>query len=86
MTRGKANSSKLDWTPEADREEAEGYYQDWENSQDWQYSSSWLATALHRQGSSADLLCRASGQEDDYSQLFVEDVTGHSFQSTRLVV
>ena len=24
-----------------------------------------------------------SGQDEDYSQLFVEDVTGHSFLSTR---
>ena len=33
-----ADSSSWDWTPEADWEEAEGYYQDWETSQDWQYS------------------------------------------------
>ena len=58
-------------------------------SQDWQYSSSWLATVLHQKDSSEDLLsrvsgllCRASGQDDDYSQLFVEDVIGHSFLST----
>ena len=29
------------------------------------------------------LLCRAGGQDDDYSQLFAEDVTGHSFLSTK---
>ena len=31
------------------------------------------------------LLCRASGQDDDYAQLFVEDVTGHYFLSTKTV-
>ena len=29
------------------------------------------------------LLCRASGQDDDYSQLFVADVTGHSCLRTK---
>ena len=29
------------------------------------------------------LLCRASGRDDDYSQLFVEDVAGHSCLSTK---
>ena len=54
-------------------------------SQDWQSSSSWLAAVLHRKDSREDLLsrasgllCRASGQDDDYAQLFVEDFTGHS--------
>ena len=27
--------------------------------------------------------CRVSGQHDDYSQLFVEDVTGHAYLSTK---
>ena len=43
-----------------------------------------FATVLQLKDSREDLLsrvsgllCRASGQDDDYSQLFVEDVTGH---------
>ena len=84
------DSSSWDWTAETDWEEVEGYYQDWETSQDWQSSSSWLATVVHRKDSISDLLsrvsgllCRSSGQEDDYSQLFLEDVNGHAFLSTK---
>ena len=77
-----------------DWEEAEANYQDWETSQDWQSSTSWFATGSFRSNSndSRDSLlsrvrglpCRVSGQYDDYSQLFVEDVTGHSYLSTKI--
>ena len=79
------DSSSWDWNAEADWEEAEVHFQDWETSQDWHYSASWLATVLQGNDSREDLLsrvsgllCRASGHDDDYSQLSVEDVTGHS--------
>ena len=56
-----ADSSSWDWNAEADWEEAEAHYQDWETSQGWQSSSSWRATVLHRRDSREDLLSRVSG-------------------------
>ena len=83
------DSSPWDWYADNDWEESEANYQDWETSQDWQSSASWFAAGSLRSDSSdsrANLLSRVcglsrrvSGQDDDYSQLFVEDVTIHSF-------
>ena len=87
------DSSIWDWYPENDWEDAEANYQDWETSQDWQSSTSWFATGSFRSSSneSRDIVsdrvhglpCRVSGQESDFSQFFVEDVTGHSYLSTK---
>ena len=88
------DSSPWDWYAENEWEEAAANYQDWETSQDWQSSASWLAVGSLRSGSSDsrdNLLSRTrgpsrrvSGQDDDYSQLFVEDVTSHYFLITRI--
>ena len=81
-----------DWTTDVDWDETAAHYQDWEGSQEWTSQSSWLATVLPRSNSIQDilnrvsgLLCRASGQGSEHLQPLVEDVTGHSFLSTKAV-
>ena len=71
---------------------SESHYQDRDNSQEWQSQTSWLAMPHHNCDSRRDLLsrvgrllCRASDGSDKHLQLFVDDVIGQAFLSTKVV-
>ena len=85
-----ADGSGWSWTVAIVWEESKAHYQDWANAQDWQSQSSWLAVSIHVHESETDtqsrasgMPCRVSGQVADHLGLFVQDVTQHSFLTTK---